>query len=76
MTLWIVFYFFELLFWLWIIRWGGAKWLEGTFASGLLISTLAPAWRAEGIKLFAWISLIAMSIWFVAGLANPSLRFL
>lgn len=51
---WIVAYALSSLFWIWILWWGDAKWLEGTFASGFLISSLAPKWNSEGIKLFAW----------------------
>ncbi len=49
-------YFLNLLFWLWLIRWGGAERLEGTFTSGLLLSTFAPRWSADGIRLFAWLA--------------------
>jgi hypothetical protein len=75
MVIWTAFFFFEVLFWLWIIRWGGAEWLEGTLTSGFIISYFAPTWRAEGIKLFGWLSLIFSTIWFVIGLFEPSLRF-
>ncbi len=74
LTNWILFYIAELLFWLWVIRWGGAKWLEGTFTSGLLISVLAPNWSADGIKLFAWLTLIVGTIWFIIGLIVPQAR--
>jgi hypothetical protein len=71
---WISLFAVELLFWLWIVKWGGAERLEGTFASGFLISILAPSWSAEGIKLFAWLTMIAGSIWFVIGLFYPDIR--
>jgi hypothetical protein len=74
LTAWIILYLLELLFWLWIIRWGGAERLEGTFTSGLLISYFAPGWSAEGIKLFAWLTMIAGTVWFIAGLFFPDLR--
>lgn len=75
LTSWIIIYFVELLFWLWILRWGGATWLEGTFASGFLISIFAPRWSAEGIKLFALLTLIASTIWFIIGIIMPGVRF-
>lgn len=62
------------LFWLWVLRWGGAERLEGTFASGFLISWFAPKWSAEGIKLFALLSLISTLGAFVVGLFVPDLR--
>ncbi len=76
MGLWLAFFIIDVLFWLWIIRWGGAKWLEGTLTSGFLINYFAPTWSAEGIKIFAWISLIASVIWFLIGIFEPSLRFI
>ena len=72
--IWILIYVAELLFWLWIIRWGGADRLEGTFTSGLIISIFAPNWSAEGIKLFAWLTMIAGTVWFLLGLFYPELR--
>lgn len=72
---WALIYFIELLFWLWILRWGGAQWLEGTFTSGLLVSIFAPRWSAEGIKLFALLTLIVSTIWFIIGLFLPDVRF-
>ncbi|XPF95286.1 hypothetical protein ACM9HF_04535 [Colwellia sp. RE-S-Sl-9] len=76
MTIWILFYLFEVIFWLWIIRWNGAEWLEGTLTSGFLIHHFAPTWSADGIKLFVWIYFIAASIWFVVGIFQPSVRFM
>lgn len=64
----------DLLFWLWVIRWGGAERLEGTFTSGLLVNYFAVNWSAEGIKLFAWLTLIATTIWFFAGVFYPEIR--
>jgi len=73
--LWGLFYVLDVLFWLWVVRWGGAEWLEGTFTSGFLIHLLALRWTAEGIKLFGWGTLILSTIWFVLGLFYPELRF-
>jgi hypothetical protein len=72
---WVLGYVVDLLFCLWVIRWGGARWLEGTFASGFLISWFAPRWSAEGIRLFTLLSLIGSSVWFVVGLFAPDARF-
>ncbi len=74
-TTWVLLYIAELLFWWWVIRWGGAERLEGTFSSGFLISVLAPNWSAEGIKLFAWLTLIVGTVWFIIGLVLPGARF-
>lgn len=74
MIVWIMFYIFEIIFWRWVTKWGGAEWLEGTFTSGFLIHIFAPSWTSEGIKLFVWVYFIAASIWFVAGVFFPSIR--
>jgi hypothetical protein len=71
---WIGIYCVNLIFWIWLIRWGGAERLEGTFASGLLLSTFAPRWSADGIKLFAWVSLIVSTVTFIIGLFRPDFR--
>jgi len=73
---WIAIYLVEVLFWLWVLRWGGAQWLEGTFSSGLLIHWFAPRWSADGIKLFGWLTLIVTTIWFIIGLFQPVVRFM
>lgn len=72
---WIGLYAAQSLFWLWIARWGGSHRLEGTFLSGFLVHLRAPYWGREGLELFAWLSLIGTSIWFVLGLVDPSLRW-
>jgi hypothetical protein len=71
---WIIFHFLNFLFWLWVVFWGGADWLEGTLSSGFLIHIFAPRWSAEGIKLFGWGTLIIDLIWFLVGLFIPEAR--
>ena len=71
---WIGLYGAITLFWIWIIFWNGAERLEGTLASGFLVDWFAPRWSADGIRLFAWLSLILSSIVFVLGLFVPELR--
>ena len=61
-------------FWLWVLAGGGAERLEGTFASGFLISMFAPKWSAEGIKLFALATLVVGTIFFIVGYVNPEFR--
>lgn len=65
----------DLIFWLWVVRWGGAEWLEGSFLSGFLINLRAPYWDSGGIKLFGWLMLIVSSIWFVVGVFVPGMRW-
>ena len=71
---WVLGYVVDLLFTLWILRWGGARWLEGTLASGFLISWFAPRWSAEGIRAFVFLSFIVTSVWFVVGVFVPEAR--
>ncbi|WP_062477647.1 hypothetical protein [Variovorax boronicumulans] len=71
---WVVFHALDALFWLWILRWGGAAWLEGTFLSGFLVSIFAPRWGAEGLRMFALLMLVVCAISFVWGLLMPEMR--
>ncbi len=70
----IIFYSIELLFWLWIIRWGGAEWLEGSFIAGLFVNVFASRWSADGIRLFAYGSMIITTILFIIALFSPDFR--
>lgn len=70
---WSAIHALEAVFLLWVLRWGGADRLEGTFASGIF-STFAPRWNAEGLRMAALILLVFCAISFVAGLVVPSLR--
>lgn len=73
---WVISYVVEVFFLLWLLRWGGARVLEGTFASGCLISFLTPTWSEEQIRLFALVALLASTAWFLLGLFQPEARLL
>lgn len=73
---WLSFHLVFSIFWLWILCWGGAQRLEGTLGAGLLISILALRWSAEGIRLFALVTLILGTIFFSIGYFFPSVRCL
>lgn len=75
MVEWIGIYITDIIFWAWIVFWGGAEWLEGTFASGFVVFFWAPRWSSEGIKLYTWGQFILHTIWFLIGLFSPSARF-
>ncbi|BBO88820.1 hypothetical protein [Desulfosarcina ovata] len=68
-------YLLNLLFWLWVVRWGGAEWLEGTLASGFLVSLFAPRWSAEGIKLFGVLTILISTILFLVAIFCPDFRY-
>jgi hypothetical protein len=74
LTWWVVTYLADLLFWLWVVRWGGAEKLEGTFSSGFLISILAPQWSEEGIKLFGYGAIVISTVLFVLGIFFADFR--
>jgi hypothetical protein len=71
---WIAIYLAQLLLWLWIVRWGGARQLEGTFTAGLLFHPLAPRWSREGLQVYALGSLVVSTFWFLLGLFLPQVR--
>jgi len=74
MLLWIVSYVVLTLFWLWIIRWGGAEWIEGRLISGFLVNIWAVTWTAEGIKFFGWGALVINTVLFVLGMIWSDFR--
>lgn len=49
-------YALTMLWWKWILSWGGAERLEG-WQSFWLIDWFAAAWSAEQIRLYAWLML-------------------
>ncbi|NLX95842.1 MAG: hypothetical protein GXY83_06675 [Rhodopirellula sp.] len=71
---WLALYAIESLFFYWVYYRDGAEQLEGTLASGCLLSFFAPRWSAEGIRLFVSIAFAMSSVWFVVGLFVPAAR--
>lgn len=70
---WILFYLISLVLWLWILNWGGAKWLEG-WRAWLILDWFAGHWNAEQIRLYALTLLGIETIWFLLGIGFPELR--
>ena len=70
---WIAAYVVQALFWLWIARWGGARWVHG-WRAAFLVHWVAWRWDEEVIQLFAWLSLVGTTLWFALGMFDPSLR--
>ena len=70
---WVAIYALSALFWLWILNWGGAKWLEG-WKAFFLVDWLGGWWTAEQLRLYALLLLILETVWFAVGLINPELR--
>lgn len=61
------------LFWLWILCWGGARWLEG-WKAFVSIDWFAARWNAEQLRLYALCLLVLQGAWYVLGLFYPELR--
>ena len=72
--LWIGLFLLGSLLWAWIILWGGAEWLEGSFLVGLLVHFRAPARAADGIRIFAWGTWLVQAVWFLLGLFSRDVR--
>jgi hypothetical protein len=68
-------YVLNTLFWLWVVRWGGAEWLVEQLSSVLLISALVPRRTVAVIKLLGWVILVTTRVWFLVGLFFPGARF-
>lgn len=71
---WVAVYVVAVVSCLWLLLWGGARFLEGTFASGCLISWLTPKWSEETIRFFAFIALLAGTALLVPRLFRPEWR--
>lgn len=71
---WVIVYVVTASLWLWVLRWGGAEWLEGWKAWGLL-GWFTGHWSAEQIKLYALLVFLIETVWFCIGLFSPAARF-
>ena len=72
--LWAAAYSVVMAFWIWIIRWGGAEKLEETLANDFSES-LANYLSADTVKIVGYVALGVSSLWFIAGVYLPGLRF-
>jgi hypothetical protein len=64
---WIALYVVHTAWWLFVAtRPGGLP--------GWLIDPLASRWSREAVKLFAWLWLVAGTLWFVLGIFDPAVR--
>ena len=74
LTAWIIQFALQSLFYKRILSWGGAQWLEG-IKSALTLGWMTWDWNAEQIRFYILIIWIFSSVWLIAGLLNPFLRF-
>lgn len=75
MGTWLIYHGLGMLFWLWLLCWGGAERVTGWRAWGL-IGWFAGHWSAEQLRLYALLLLALQGIWFIGGLFSPAWRVL
>lgn len=75
-AVWVLVHGLSMLFWVWVLRYGGARRLQGSVLSVPLVSFFALNWDVDAIKLMAWCALIVGPIYFAMGLVEPGLRWL
>ena len=76
LLVWILLYVVQLVFYLWLLLWGGAEWIERRFAAIFLLNIFAFYWDSEQIRLYALIMLVAATVWFVIGVFAPVVRII
>lgn len=74
LDLFIGLYLADSLFCLWMLRWGGARWLEG-WRAWVLIAWFAGHWSAEQIRLYVLLIWLFSTVFFIVGLIRPEYRF-
>ncbi|GAA6142608.1 hypothetical protein [Hydrogenophaga sp. 5NK40-0174] len=72
---WILLFAADCLFCLWVLRWGGAEWMEGWRSLFFIDWLMSIEWTAEQIKFYVLFCWIGHAIWFLVGLFFPGLRF-
>lgn len=71
---WILIYLGLSLFYLWVLRWGGAEWMEGWKSIFFIDWFRSVEWSSEQIRLYMLLCWIGSSIWFLIGLFSPVCR--
>jgi hypothetical protein len=71
-TTWIAIYAVQAIWWGWLARGGGARWIHD-WGLGWLVFPVPP-WDIEMIKLIAWLSLAGSTFLFILGLIDPAIR--
>jgi hypothetical protein len=73
---WVAVFALSSLFWAWVLFWGGAERLEGSFLSHFLVHSFAPRWSTEGIKLFAALTWLLEALGLAVAVVVPAVRSL
>lgn len=76
LVFWILLFAASSLLALWVLRWGGADWMEGWKALLFVDWLYASAWNAEQIRLYFLLLWLLHAAWFAVGLFVPAARFL
>lgn len=71
---WIGVFALECLLWSWILFWGGARRLEGSWLAELVVLR-GSVTTADGLRLVAWVLWIGGTAWFLVGLLVPGARW-
>jgi hypothetical protein len=74
LTVWIIIFCANSLFWKWIISWGGAEIIKG-WVAGLFFEWLVSDLNAEQIRAYALLVWIISGGWFILGVFLPEFRF-
>lgn len=74
LLVWVGLYVLQALWWLWLACGGGARVVQGAWAA-IVVHQLAWRWTPDGIRLFAWLSLVVSTAWFVLGVFEPAARY-
>ena len=62
-------------FYLWVLRGGGARWLEGWKGTLFFGRIRGDSWNVEQLRFFALFLLVFQGVWYVLGLFYPELRW-
>ena len=71
---WVAVFALSSLFWCWLLFWGGADWLEGSWLAAFFVHARAMEWSADGIRAFAGLMWLCQGIWFTIGLFVREVR--
>ena len=71
---WVGMFVVDILFWLWIAKWGGAESLSGGTLGCLLLGWLSLL-EEEHLKAIAWLMIACSTAWFIVGLIDPAARW-
>ena len=74
LSIWIILFFINSLFWKWVISWGGAELIKG-WKAGLFFDWLVADLNTEQIRAYALFVWLVSGIWFLLGIFIHELRF-